>query len=73
MSLLLLAYDGNFDVCCFCPTLIPSIVFPKTVGVVLKRLLLRRTIVNRTYVTHKNLYIYLFLLSIFGLIYYAPP
>ena len=29
------------------------------------------TIVNRTYGTHKNLYIYLFLLTIFGPIYYA--
>lgn len=30
-------------------------------------------IVNRTYGTHKNLYIYLFLLTIFGPIYYGPP
>ena len=36
-------------------------------------LLLRGAIVNRTYGTHKNLYIYLFLLNIFGPIYYAPP
>ena len=34
---------------------------------------LRGTIVNRTYGTHKNLYIYLFLLTIFGPIYYGPP
>ena len=30
-------------------------------------------IVNRTYDTHKNLYIYLFLLTMFGPIYYGPP
>ena len=30
-------------------------------------------IVNRTYGTHKNLYIYLILLTIFGPIYYGPP
>ena len=39
--------------------------------------LLRRTIVNRTYGTHKNLDIYLFLLTMFGptgrSIYYGPP
>ena len=31
------------------------------------------TIVNRTYGTYKNLYISLFLLTIFGPIYYRPP
>ena len=31
------------------------------------------TIVDRTYGIHKNLYIYLFLLRIFGPIYYGPP
>ena len=36
-------------------------------------LLLRGTIVNRTYGTHKNLYIYLFSLTIFGPVYYDPP
>ena len=35
--------------------------------------LLRGTIVNRTYGLHKNLYIDLFLLTIFGPIYYGPP
>ena len=35
--------------------------------------LLRGTILNRTYGTHKNLYISLFLLSMFGSIYYGPP
>ena len=35
--------------------------------------LLRGTIVNRAYGTHKNLYISLFLLAIFGPIYYDPP
>ena len=34
---------------------------------------LRGTIVNRTYDTHKKLYISLFLLTIFGPIYYGPP
>ena len=34
--------------------------------------LLRGAIVNRTYVTHKKLDIYLFLSTIFGPIYYAP-
>ena len=36
------------------------------------RLLLRGTILNRTYGTHKNLYTYLFLPTISGTIYYAP-
>ena len=36
-------------------------------------LLLRGTIVNRTYGTHKNLYIHLFSPTIFGPIYYGPP
>ena len=36
-------------------------------------LLLRGTIVNMTYGTHKNLHVYLISLTIFGLIYYAPP
>ena len=31
------------------------------------------TIVNRTYVKHKNLYIYPFLPTIFGPVYYGPP
>ena len=35
--------------------------------------LLRGTIVNRTYVLHKNLYISPFLLTIFGPINYGPP
>ena len=34
---------------------------------------LRGTLVNRTYGGHKNLYIHLFLLTIFGPIYYRPP
>ena len=34
--------------------------------------LLRGGIVNRTYGTDKNLYVYLFLQTIFGPIYYAP-
>ena len=34
---------------------------------------LRRTVVNRTYGTHKNLCIYLFLLTKFGPINYGPP
>ena len=37
------------------------------------RQLLRGTIVNRTYGTHKNLYNSLFLLTKFGPIYYGPP
>ena len=36
-------------------------------------ILLRGVIVNRAYGTHKNLHIYLFLLTIFGPIYYGPP
>ena len=36
-------------------------------------ILLRGTIVNRTYGIHKNLYIYPFLLTIFGPINYVPP
>ena len=36
-------------------------------------ILLRGIIVNRTYGTHKNLYISVFLLTIFGPIYYGPP
>ena len=34
---------------------------------------LRGTIVYRTYRARKHLYISLFLLTVFGLIYYAPP
>ena len=33
----------------------------------------RGTIVNSTYGTHNHIYMYLFLLTIFGLIYYGPP
>ena len=36
-------------------------------------LLLRGTLVNTTYGGHKNLYIHLFLPTIFGPIYYRPP
>ena len=36
-------------------------------------MLLRGTIVNRTYGTHENLRVYLFLLTKFGPIYYGPP
>ena len=35
--------------------------------------LLRGGILNRTYGTHKTLYIYLYLLTLFGPIYYGPP
>ena len=35
--------------------------------------LLRGAIVNRTYDTHKNLYIKPFLLTIFGPVNYGPP
>ena len=34
---------------------------------------LRRGVLNRTYGKHKNLYISLFLVTIFGPIYYGPP
>ena len=34
--------------------------------------LLRGTVVNRTYAIYKNLSIYLFLVTIFGPIYYGP-
>ena len=34
---------------------------------------LRGTILNRIYGAHKNLYISLFLLTVFGPIYYGPP
>ena len=37
------------------------------------RVLLRGAIVNRTYGTHKNLYISLFLQTIYDPIYYGPP
>ena len=36
-------------------------------------LLVRGTMVNRTYGTHRNLHISIFLLTIFGPIYYGPP
>ena len=36
-------------------------------------IIIRGTILNRTYGTHKNLYKSLFLLTIFGPIYYGPP
>ena len=38
-----------------------------------QELILRGAIVNRTYARHKNLYIQLFLLTIFGPIYHGPP
>ena len=37
------------------------------------RVVLRGTILNRTYDAHKNLYISIFLRIIFGPIYYTPP
>ena len=40
---------------------------------VLLLLLLLGAMVNRTYGTHKNLYIYVLLLTVFGPIYYGPP
>ena len=39
----------------------------------IEKALLRGAILNRTYGTHKNLYIYLLLLTILGPIYYGPP
>ena len=36
-------------------------------------ILVRGTIVNSTYVTHKNLYVSPFLLTVFGPINYGPP
>ena len=36
-------------------------------------LLLPGGVLNRTYVTYKNLYISLFLITIFGPTYYGPP
>ena len=41
-------------------------------AVMFLRMVLRGAIVSRTYVIHKNLYIYLILLTIFGPIYYGP-
>ena len=38
-----------------------------------EELLLRGTRVNRTYGTHKKLDTYVFLLTVFGPIYYGPP
>ena len=38
-----------------------------------KKGLIRGTLVNRTYGGHKNLYIHIFLLTIFGPVYYRPP
>ena len=38
-----------------------------------ERCLLQGAILNRTYGTHKNLFISLFLLRILGPIYYGPP
>ena len=47
--------------------------YPIYLFMILLTLLLRWTLVNRTYGGHKNLYIYLFLPTIFGSIYYRPP
>ena len=47
------------------------VVYCSTVA--LAAYLLRGTIVNRTYGTHKKLYIHLLLLTICGPIYYGPP
>jgi len=51
--------------------LLSSLVAPQ--AIVYTTEILRGTIVNRTYGKHKNLYICLFLLTIFGPIYYGPP
>ena len=45
------------------PVIVASIVVLTVVGAIL----------NRTYGINKNLYIYLFLLTMFGSIYYGPP
>ena len=50
----------------------PAALAPKTTGAT-GQPPIRGTIVNRTYGSHKNLHISLFLLPIFGPIYYAPP
>ena len=46
---------------------------PVTQTSVKKKVLLRGIIVNRTYGTHKHLYVSRFLLNKIGPIYYAPP
>ena len=66
----MVARDHNTPACCVVPGIIffslscitfskPSITWDHTV--------------NRTYGTHKKLYISLFLLTIFGPTYYGPP
>ena len=46
---------------------------PAPASTLLGVLLLRGTIVNRTYGTNKNLYVYSFSRTIFGPVYYGPP
>ena len=53
--------------CCCCSCLLLLLLSLRAPSV-----LLRGTLVNRTYGKHKNLNIYLFLLTLFGPIYYGP-
>ena len=50
-----------------------SRVMPGIITIFSRLLILRGTIVNRTYGIHKYLYISPFLLTIFGPINYVPP
>ena len=50
-----------------------TVGFPSVAPIHATILLVRGTIINRTYGTYTNLYISLFLLNIFGPIYYGPP
>ena len=60
--------------CCLLLRLLLSLFFLLLLPLLLLLLmLLRGTILNRTYGTHKNLYILLFLPTMFGPIYYGPP
>ena len=56
-------------------TLFPALL-PRTIAALLRRNILRGTVLNRTYGTHKNLpgiYIYLLFVAVCGPIYYGPP
>ena len=53
--------------------LVQGIYITKAVMLYVLHQYLRGAIVNRTYGTNKNLYTSLFLLTIFGPIYYGPP
>ena len=52
---------------------VPDVGWMASSALLLLKLVLRGTLVNRTYGGDKNLYVHVFLRTIFGPIYYRPP